>query len=197
MNFSFCRWYGGSKKDPLDFTDADVENLYKQWEENDDVKLPLDEQDELQRLRQGTKSMNQLPDMKFISRYENVLFALFLGKQRPMFNMNDLAGKNPEEIMKLSKKGQTLMMFVTISDNPTRQETEDITQIWYYGLKNALYDVSKYVVDDNRILLLLQDGSQAFEIKDFLVQQDRCEEVTIDNRPYYGKGSKKTRTQDL
>ena len=34
----------------------------------------------------------------------------------------------------------------------------------------------------------MTDGSQAFEIKDFLVQQDRCKEVTIDNRPYYGKG---------
>jgi hypothetical protein len=36
----------------------------------------------------------------------------------------------------------------------------------------------------------MNDGSQAFEIKDFLVQQDRCKEVTIDNRPYYGKGAK-------
>ena len=37
---------------------------------------------------------------------------------------------------------------------------------------------------------MLTDGSQAFEIKDFLVQQERCKEVTIDNRPYYGKGYK-------
>ena len=48
----------------------------------------------------------------------------------------------------------------------------------------------RYVVDDNRILFLLQDGSQAFDVKDYLVQQDRCEEVTIDNRPYPGKGAK-------
>ena len=45
------------------------------------------------------------------------------------------------------------------------------------------------MIDDNRILLVLTDGSQAFEIKDFLVQQERCKEVTIDNRPYYGKGA--------
>ena len=45
------------------------------------------------------------------------------------------------------------------------------------------------MIDDGRILLVLTDGSQAFEIKDFLVKQDRCKEVTIDNRPFYGKGA--------
>jgi hypothetical protein len=47
----------------------------------------------------------------------------------------------------------------------------------------------RHVIDDNRILLVLTDGSQGFEIKDFLIKQDRCKEVTIDNRPYYGKGA--------
>ncbi|CAF2114010.1 unnamed protein product, partial [Rotaria magnacalcarata] len=54
--------------------------------------------------------------------------------------------------------------------------------------------------DDSRVLFLLQDGSQAYEVKDYLVQQDRCQEVTIDNRPYYGKGAKDTQkanVQDL
>jgi hypothetical protein len=123
-----------------------------------------------------------------------------------MFRPEDLVGKEPEHVMKLSKKGQTLMMFATVSGSPTRRETEEITQIWWLGLKNALYDVNRYidflvyfkeiiliisrhVIDDNRILLVLTDGSQAFEIKDFLVKQDRCKEVTIDNRPFYGKGA--------
>ena len=56
-------------------------------------------------------------------------------------------------------------------------------------MKCTMSSVLRYVVDDNRILFLLQDGSQAYEVKDFLIEQDRCEEVTIDNRPYYGKGS--------
>ena len=48
----------------------------------------------------------------------------------------------------------------------------------------------RYVVNDDRVLFLLQDGSQVYDIKDYLVAQDRCQEVTIDNRPYYGKGAK-------
>lgn len=116
----------------------------------------------------------------------------------------------PENLMKMTKKGQTLMMFATVSGKPTRRETDEITQIWWGGLKNALYDVTKfvlilwkkifirlwktqfsfrYVVDDNRILFLLNDGSQAYEIKDYLIQQDRCEVVHIDNREFFGKGS--------
>ena len=45
----------------------------------------------------------------------------------------------------------------------------------------------RYVVGSNRILFLLSDGAQAWEIKDFLVEQDRCEVVTIEGRDYYGK----------
>lgn len=46
-----------------------------------------------------------------------------------------------------------------------------------------------YVVGSNRILISLKDGAKAWEIKDYLIQQDRCELVTIDNKDYYGKGS--------
>lgn len=67
------------------------------------------------------------------------------GKNRPMIRPEDLVGKQPEQIMKISKKGQTLMMFATVSGSPTRRETEEITQIWWLGLKNALYDVTRYV----------------------------------------------------
>ena len=68
------------------------------------------------------------------------------GKHRqPMLKPEDLTGANPEKLMKMAKKGHTLMMFATVSGNPTRRETEEITQIWWGGLKNALYDVTKSV----------------------------------------------------
>jgi len=37
---------------------------------------------------------------------------------------------------------------------------------------------------------MLKDGAKAWEIKDFLVKQDRCEVVSIDNQDYPGKGAK-------
>ncbi|CAF0751214.1 unnamed protein product [Rotaria sordida] len=160
------------KKDPRDYTDRDADSLFEEWEDNDEDILPEDERDDY----------------------------FFRSKNRPNIRPEDLVGKPQEEIMKLSKKGQTLMMFATVSGSPTRRETEQITQIWWSGLKNALYDVNRYVIDDNRILLVLSDGSQGFDVKDFLVQQDRCQEVTIDNKPYYGKGAKeedKRKKKDL
>jgi len=47
----------------------------------------------------------------------------------------------------------------------------------------------RYVVASNRVLLMLKDGSQAWQVKDFLVEQDRCEVVTIEGKDYPGKGS--------
>lgn len=38
--------------------------------------------------------------------------------------------------MKLTKKGRTLMTFVKVSGNPTRQQTEELTKVWQTSLWN-------------------------------------------------------------
>lgn len=40
----------------------------------------------------------------------------------------------------------------------------------------------------DRAIFMLRDGSYAWEIKDFLVSQDRCSEVTLEGQTYPGKG---------
>ena len=40
---------------------------------------------------------------------------------------------------------------------------------------------------------MLKDGAMAWEVKDYLVQQDRCEEVTIEGKNYPGKAASKVR----
>jgi hypothetical protein len=62
-----------------------------------------------------------------------------------MFKPEEMIGKDPETLIKMTKKGQTMMMFATVSGNPTKRETEEISQIWWTALKNALYDITKYV----------------------------------------------------
>ena len=34
---------------------------------------------------------------------------------------------------------------------------------------------------------MINDGSLAWEIKDFIIKQDRCEDVTIENEVFDGK----------
>ncbi|XP_052786627.1 LRP chaperone MESD-like isoform X2 [Mya arenaria] len=144
------------KKDIRDFTDADMERLYDEWEDSDEDELPEDE----------------LPEWK---------------REPPKIDMSNLDTKDPENILKNTKKGRTLMMFATVSGNPTQQETEKITQIWQGSLFNANIETQRYVVSENRVIFMLNNGAMAWEIKDFLVNQDRCEEVTIEGKSYPGK----------
>lgn len=42
------------------------------------------------------------------------------------------------------------------------------------------------MVDDNRAIFMFRDGSQAWEAKNFLIEQERCLSVTIENKVYPG-----------
>ncbi|XP_064373335.1 LRP chaperone MESD [Dromaius novaehollandiae] len=98
----------------------------------------------------------------------------------------------PESILKLTKKGKTLMMFVTVSGDPTEKETEEITSLWQGSLFNANYDVQRFIVGSNRAIFMLRDGGYAWEIKDFLINQERCADVTLEGQVYPGKGAKES-----
>ncbi|KAM3924304.1 LRP chaperone MESD [Leptodactylus fuscus] len=96
--------------------------------------------------------------------------------------------KNPESILQMTKKGKTIMIFATVSGNPTEKETEEITSLWQGGLFNANYDIQRFIVGPNRAIFMLRDGGYAWEVKDFLVSQERCADVTLEGQVYPGKG---------
>jgi len=152
-----------AKKDVRDYSDADVERLLDQWEE-DEEPLPEDELPE--HLRK--------PDQVDISK---------------------LDFSNPENVLKLTKKGKTLMMFVTVRGSPSKSEVETITTLWQTSLHNNHIQTERYLIDDHRAIFMFKDGSQAWNAKDFLVDQDQCEEVMIENKSYYGKNSEKKKSE--
>lgn len=45
------------------------------------------------------------------------------------------------------------------------------------------------MIDDNRAIFMFKDGSQSWEAKDYLIEQERCESVSVENKVYQGKGS--------
>ncbi|KAM4675601.1 LRP chaperone MESD [Discoglossus pictus] len=96
---------------------------------------------------------------------------------------------NPESILQMTKKGKTLMIFVTVSGNPTEKESEEITSLWQGSLFNANYDIQRFIVGPNRAIFMLKDGSYAWEVKNFLIRQDRCADVTVEGQVYPGKGA--------
>jgi hypothetical protein len=48
-------------------------------------------------------------------------------------------------------------------------------------------------VADDRSIFLFKDGSQAWDAKEFLIEQERCKEVVIENKSYYGKHTEEVR----
>ncbi|CAC5372568.1 unnamed protein product [Mytilus coruscus] len=63
-----------------------------------------------------------------------------------------------------------------------KQQLPDIKEI---SLRS---DNAGYVVDSNRVIFMMTDGSKAWEVKDFFTQQESCEEVTIEGKNYPGNG---------
>jgi len=155
-----------AKKDIRDFDEADMERLLDQWEE-DDEPLPPDE----------------LPEH------------LRPPPAAPAFDINNMGKMKPDDIMKLTKKGKTLMMFVNLDGNPTRQECDTLTGLWQTSLRNNHIQAERYVIDDARAIFLFQDGAQAWEAKDFLITQEGVKDVTLEGQSHPGKHSK-TNTND-
>ncbi|GAA6224436.1 LDLR chaperone MESD [Lates japonicus] len=117
-------------------------------------------------------------------------------RSSPPIDFSKVDPSKPEELLKMSKKGRTLMVFATVSGDPTEKETEEITGLWQGSLFNANFDVQRFVVGSNRVIFMLRDGSLAWEVKDFLVSQDRCMDVTVEGQVFPGKVGKKDDVKD-
>jgi hypothetical protein len=53
------------------------------------------------------------------------------------------------------------------------------------------------MVDDDRAIFMVKDGSRAWEVKDYLINQERCLEVTIDNEKYMGLHNNSKETAEM
>ncbi|VDO97789.1 unnamed protein product [Soboliphyme baturini] len=156
---------GTKTKDIRDYTDADMERLYEEWEAGSE---PLEE--------------DELPEWK---------------RPPPKQSFDPSKVSNPEELVRASKKSRTLMMFVGVSGTPSRDELEDITKLWQTSLFNAQIDVQRFIIDDHRAIFMFSDGAAAWDAKEYLINQERCSEVTIEGRSYPGKGAKATNKDEL
>lgn len=101
--------------------------------------------------------------------------------------MSKIDMSNPESLLQKTKKGRTVMTFVTVNGNPTKLEAEEITKLWQTSLWNNHIQAERYMIDDNRAIFMFKDGEQSWSAKDFLVDQERCESVTVENKVYEGK----------
>lgn len=111
--------------------------------------------------------------------------------------MTNIDPSNPEALLQQTKKGRTVMMFVTVSEGPSKEEAEEISKIWQTSLWNNHIQAERYMIDTNRAIFMFKDGAQAWQAKDFLVEQERCESVTLENKVYEGMHSSKATNDEL
>lgn len=113
----------------------------------------------------------------------------------PQIDLNSYDTNNPEELLQATKKGRTLMTFVSVNGQPAKEETEEVTKLWQTSLWNNHIQAERYLVSDDRAIFLFKDGSQAWTAKEYLIDQERCESVTIENKVYPGKYSTQTKDE--
>jgi len=61
-------------------------------------------------------------------------------------NLKNIDMSNPENMLRASKKGHTLMTFVSVTGNPTRDESETITKLWQTSLWNNHIQAERFVI---------------------------------------------------
>merc|ERR1712190_623950 len=72
-------------------------------------------------------------------------------------------------------------------------EVAEISSLWQTGLMNNHVTSERFQIEDDRVMFLFHDGAGAWEAKDFFVEQDRCEEVQLEQKTYHGKVFKAAR----
>lgn len=45
----------------------------------------------------------------------------------------------------------------------------------------------RYLIDDDRAIFMFKDGSQAWEAKEYLLEQDELKDVQLESQTYLGK----------
>ena len=160
-------------------SDHDLERLYEQWEEDEE---PLDP--------------DELPEWD-------------PRRPQPTIDFSKLDMSDTDNVMRATKKGKTVMMFVKVSGKPTKEETEGITSIWQTGLWNTHISADRFQLEDDRVIFVFKvsdsflplvycnsiiyeitiakDGDHAWEAREYFLEQERCYDVQLESKTYCGK----------
>ncbi|GBP91808.1 LDLR chaperone boca [Eumeta japonica] len=107
-------------------------------------------------------------------------------RKRPSIDLTKLDMSNPEAMIEATKKGQTLMMFVSVANKPSKARTEELTKIWQSSLWSNHIQAERYLIDDDRAIFMFKDGSQAWTAKNYLIEQEELKEVQLESQTYPG-----------
>lgn len=103
----------------------------------------------------------------------------------PKIDLTQLDMSNPDNVLKVTKKGKSVMMFVDTNENLSAEEAEMIMKIWQTSLQNNHIIAERYPIDQRRSVFLFHEGSQAVDAKNFFLQQPELSHVTLEGQTYF------------
>lgn len=139
-------------------TDADLEHLLDQWEQNDEPLEP-----------------DELPEHL---------------RPSPKIDISKLDTSNPDNVLKMTKRGKGVMMFVDTVETLSADEAEVIMRIWQTSLQNNHIIAERYPIDTRRSIFMFREGSQAVDAKNFLLEQPELSHVTLEGQTFYRDADK-------
>ncbi|EZA47356.1 hypothetical protein DMN91_007348 [Ooceraea biroi] len=140
-------------KDIRDMTEADLEHLLDQWEENEEPLEP-----------------DELPEHL---------------QPSPKIDISQIDTTNPDNLLRMTKKGKGVMMFVDVKPDISEEQADVAMRIWQSSLRNNHIIAERYPIDTKRSIFMFHEGSQAVDAKNYLLEQPELSHLTLEGQTYY------------
>ncbi|XP_015584757.1 LDLR chaperone boca [Cephus cinctus] len=108
----------------------------------------------------------------------------------PKIDLSQIDMSNPDNVLKMTKKGKGVMMFVDVLEELSEEEADVVMKIWQSSLHNNHIIAERYPIDKKRSVYLFPEGSQAIDAKNYLIEQPELSHITLEGQMYHGKNSK-------
>ncbi|CAG5092951.1 Similar to boca: LDLR chaperone boca (Drosophila melanogaster) [Cotesia congregata] len=114
-----------------------------------------------------------------------------------LFDQWEIDASDPDNLLRMTKVGKSIMMFVDLKKDLTDSEADNIFRLWQGSLQNNHIIAERYPIEPKRAVFMFREGSQAVDAKNFLIDQPELEHVTLEGQIYPGKHSaqKKEKTE--
>ncbi|XP_012284000.1 LDLR chaperone boca [Orussus abietinus] len=110
----------------------------------------------------------------------------------PQIDLSKVDMTKPDEILRMTKKGKSLMMFIDVNPDISEENANVLMRIWQGSLQNNHIIAERYPIDLKRAVFLFPEGSQAIDAKNYLLEQPEISHITLEGQTFYGKHAKKS-----
>ncbi|XP_011303565.1 LDLR chaperone boca [Fopius arisanus] len=120
----------------------------------------------------------------------------------PKIDLSQIDPTNPDNLLRATKQGKNVMMFVDVRDELSDTEADGIMKIWQGSLQNNHIVAERYPIESKRSIFMFREGSQAVDAKNYLIDQPELKHVTLEGNNFpgnhidkeYKSGTKKTKS---